>query len=73
MSLKAHLARTYPYPIRDSCDNLCQLVFSRCGGVIRYFESEAKTRLTFNFDKQDLIDFTKFSKVTMCRASEANS
>ena len=68
MSLKAHLARSYPYPIRD-----CQLVFSRFGGVIRYFESEAKTRLTFNFDKQDFIDFTKFSKMTMCRASEANS
>ena len=29
------------------------------------FESEAKT---FNFDKQDVIDFTKFSKMTMCRA-----
>ena len=29
--------------------------------------------ITFNFDKQDVIDFTKFSKMTMCRASEANS
>ena len=29
--------------------------------------------VTFNFDKQDIIDFTKFSKMTMCRASEANS
>ena len=29
--------------------------------------------VTFNFDKQDFIDFTKFSKMTMCRASEANS
>ena len=29
--------------------------------------------VTFNFDKQDVIDFTKYSKVTMCRASEANS
>ena len=28
---------------------------------------------TFNFNKQDVIDFTKFSKMTMCRASEANS
>ena len=34
------------------------------------FESEAKT---FNFDMQDIIDFTKFSKMTMCRASEANT
>ena len=29
--------------------------------------------VTFNFDKQNVIDFTKFSKMTMCRASEANS
>ena len=29
--------------------------------------------VTFNFDKQDVIDFTKFSKMTMCRALEANS
>ena len=37
--------------------------------------SKAKQKLgvTFNFDKQDVIDFTKFSKMTMCRASEANS
>jgi hypothetical protein len=35
------------------------------------FESEAKT---VNFDMQeDIIDFTKFSKMTMCRASEANT
>ena len=32
-----------------------------------------KLGVTFNFDKQDLIDFMKFSKMTMCRASEANS
>ena len=25
------------------------------------------------FDKQEVIDFTKFSKMTMCRASEADS
>ena len=29
--------------------------------------------VTFNLDKQDVIDLTKFSKMTMCRASEANS
>ena len=48
----------------------------RCGHVVRDFESEAKTRklgVTFNSDKQDVIDLTKFSKMTMCRASEANS
>ena len=37
--------------------------------------SKEKQKLgsTFNFDKQDVIDFTKFSKMAMCRASEANS
>ena len=29
--------------------------------------------VTFNFDKQDVIDLMKFSKMKMCRASEANS
>ena len=32
-----------------------------------------KLGVSFNFDKQDVIDLTKFSKMTMCRASEANS
>ena len=32
-----------------------------------------KLGVTFNFNKQDVIDFTKFSKMTMFRASEANS
>ena len=32
-----------------------------------------KLGVTFNFDKQDVIDETKFSKMIMCRASEANS
>ena len=32
-----------------------------------------KLGVTFNFDEQDVIDFTKFSKMTICRASEANS
>ena len=30
-----------------------------------------KLRITFNFDKQDVVDLMKFSKMTMCRASEA--
>ena len=38
----------------------------RCGHVVG-------VGVTFNFDKQDVIDLTKFSKMTMCRASEANS
>ena len=32
-----------------------------------------KLGVNINFDTQDVIDFTKFSKMTMCRASEANS
>ena len=36
-------------------------------------KAKQKLGVTFNFAKQDVIDFTKFSKMTMCRASEANS
>ena len=36
-------------------------------------KAKQKVGVTFNFDKQDIIDFTKLSKMTMCRASEANS
>ena len=36
-------------------------------------KAKQKLGVTFNFDKQDVIDFTKYSKMTMCRASEANS
>ena len=37
------------------------------------FIGKQKLGVTFNFDKQDFIDFTKISKMTMCRASEVNS
>ena len=36
-------------------------------------KAKQKLGVAFNFDKQDVIDFMKFSKMTMCRASEANS
>ena len=36
-------------------------------------KAKQKLGVTFNFDKQAVIDLTKFSKMTMCRASEANS
>ena len=49
------------------------LINIRCGHVFRDFESEAKIRVTFNPDKQDVIDFEKFLELKMCRASEANS
>ena len=36
-------------------------------------KAKQKLGLTFNFDKQDVIDLMNFSKMTMCRASESNS
>ena len=36
-------------------------------------KAKQKIGVTFNFDKQGVIDLTKISKMTMCRASEANS
>ena len=39
----------------------------------RILKAKQKLGVTFNFDKQDVIDLTKISKMTMCRASEANS
>ena len=36
-------------------------------------KAKQKLGVTFNLDKQDVTDFMKFSKMTMCRASEANS
>ena len=46
------------------------LVAVTSSGILK---AKQKLGVTFNFDKQDVIDFTKFSKVTICRASEANS
>ena len=37
------------------------------------FKAKQKLGVTFNLDKQEVIDFMQFSKMTMCRASEANS
>ena len=42
-------------------------------GLSGILKKNKKLGVNFNFDKQDIIDFTKFSKMTMCRASEANS
>ena len=36
-------------------------------------KAKQKLGITFNLDRQDNNDFTKFKKMTMCRASEANS
>jgi hypothetical protein len=48
----------------------CLLVAVGSSGILK---AKQKLGVTFNFDKQDVIDFTYFSKMTMCRASEANS
>ena len=42
-------------------------------GLSGILKAKQKLGVTFNFDKQDFIDFTKFSKMTMSRASKANS
>ena len=42
-------------------------------GLSGILKGKQNLGVTFNFDKQDVIDFTKFSKMKMCRASEANS
>ena len=42
-------------------------------GLSEILKAKQKLGVTFNFDKQDVIDFKKFSKMTMCRASEANT
>ena len=44
------------------------LVAVRLSGILK---GKQKLGLTFNSDKQDIIDFTKFSKPTKWRASEA--
>jgi hypothetical protein len=42
-------------------------------GSSQILKGKQNLGVTFNFDKKDAIDFTKFSKMTTCRASEANS
>ena len=40
---------------------------------LEILKAKKKLGVTFDSDKEDVIDFTKISKMTMCRASEANS
>ena len=46
------------------------LVVVGSSGIL--LKAKQKLGVTFNFDKQDVIEFMKFSKMTLCRASEAN-
>ena len=48
----------------------CILVAVRLSGILK---GKQKLGVSFNSDKQDVIDFMKISKMRMCRASEANS
>ena len=47
--------------------------YIRRNHVVRDCVWETKLGVTFNFDKQDVIDFTKISKMTVCRVSEPDS
>ena len=49
---------------------VCKLDAVGSSGILKM---KQKLGVTFNFDTQDVIDLTKISKMTMCRASEANS
>ena len=60
----------YNFYINFSQTLLINLVAVGSSGILKV---KQKLGVTFNFDKQDVIDFTKFSKMTRCRASEANS
>ena len=53
-------------------DYLCGLCIVDAVGLSGILKAKEKLAVAFNFDKQEVIDFTKFSKMTMCRASEAN-
>ena len=46
------------------------LVAVTLSGILK---AKQKLGVTFNFVKQDIIDFTKISKMAMCRISEASS
>ena len=49
---------------------LCSLDAVMSSGILK---AKQKLGVAFNFDKQDVIDLTKFSKMTMCMASKVNS
>ena len=38
-------------------------LYNSCGRVSGILKAKQKLGVTFNFDKQDVIDFTKFSKI----------
>jgi hypothetical protein len=48
----------------------CIIVAVGSSGILK---AKQKLGVTFDFDMQDFVVYTKFSKMTMCRASEANA
>ena len=50
--------------------NMYPLVAVILSGILKAIQ---KLGVTFNSDNQDVIDFRKISKMTICTASEANS
>ena len=68
--LRLHTQAYFPKSTK-SWDNLTYIVdVVTSSGILK---AKQKLGVTFNFDKQDVFDLKKFSKMTMCRASEANS
>jgi len=60
----------------DTCENEVLFTFTIQNFAFRssvILKAKERIGVTFNFNEQDIIDFMKFSKMTVCRASEANS
>jgi hypothetical protein len=56
--------------IKIVLSELYSLVAVTSSGILK---AKQKLAVTFNSNKHGVIDFTKFSKMTMCRTSEAIS
>ena len=56
----------------DNVTFLCTYILDAVtsSGILK---AKQKLGVTFNFNKQDVIDLTKISKISMCKALEANS
>ena len=61
-----HLQPVYVPYFRNK--KLAERVLISCGRVVRDFERKQKLGVTFNSDKLGSVDFTKFSKLSMCSA-----
>ena len=64
-----HPSRTKALESNLTVHAQCLLDVVTSSGILK---AKQKLGVTFNFDKQDVIDLTKISKMTICRASETN-